>query len=87
MRLKSDKNIGHFARRREYVSLLPATWVYHESIFVQTSIFLMVDRDSVTAHIEQTVAFPSQQWLRERATVLHYTYFDLRFCLASVSLR
>jgi hypothetical protein len=25
------------------------------------------------------IAFPIQQWLHERATVLHYTYFD---CLA-----
>jgi hypothetical protein len=45
MRVKSDKNSGQFTRRREYVPLPPATWVYHESIFVQTSIFLIVDRD------------------------------------------
>jgi hypothetical protein len=45
MRLKSVKNSGHFTRRREYVSLLPATCVYHESIFMQNSIFLMVDSD------------------------------------------
>ena len=34
---------------------------------------------SATAHIERIVAFSSQQWLRERATVLHYTCFDYGF--------
>ena len=34
---------------------------------------------SATSHIERIVAFPSQQWLHERATVLHYMYFDYGF--------
>jgi hypothetical protein len=42
----------------------------------------IVDREirSSTVEKELIFAFPRSQWLRERATILHYTYIGL-FCM------
>ena len=47
----------------------------HKLMFVQHEIFFILFRVTCIAeiHTEGIVAFPLQQWLRERATVLHYT--------------
>jgi hypothetical protein len=41
---------------------------------------------SSTVHTERIVAFPSQQWLRERAAFLRYTYIAYVFALRRIVL-
>jgi hypothetical protein len=66
---------GTFAWSLKYILLL-STKIRDKSSFCATvSIFVLL---TVTCnyriHGERIVAFPRQQWLRERATMLRYTY-------------
>lgn len=57
----------------------------HCSATLRTFVCLTVTCRST--HTECVVVFPLQQWLREGATVLRYTYTDMLFCISVTQLR
>jgi len=54
--------------------LLPATYICHKGIAVQHLFIYVTLTCGSTTHTALIVAFPLQQWLRERATMFRYIY-------------
>jgi len=73
--LKSAKTIGHFTWRRA----LHCHWRQKfptKALLRNNQYFYSADSDTQyhNTHTERIAVFPLQQWLRERATLLGYTY-------------
>jgi len=62
--LHEDRSLFHFCRRHKFAT----------TTLLCNYFFLLTKTCSSTIPREGIVAFPLQQWLLERATVLHYTY-------------
>jgi len=72
--LKSDKNIGHFTRRRKSVY---CCWRHKFTIraLLCNSKYFCINNDMQLNNTQRIVAFLLQQCLRERGTMLRYTSF------------
>jgi hypothetical protein len=74
--LKSKKKSGSL---HEDLIMFYSCWTHKFAVraFLCNSQYIYIVNSTIssTIHTERVVAFPLQQWLGERATVLGYTYF------------